>query len=60
MKACPLELAHPSQAEQLKGIGPKLCQKLTERLQQYCVENGLPMPKHPKGETYVCQARWRD
>ncbi|KAL5365992.1 ERCC4 domain-containing protein [Aspergillus floccosus] len=48
MKACPLVLEHPSQAQQLNGIGPKLCERLTEKLQMYCEENGLPMPEDPK------------
>lgn len=51
MKACPLEFQHPSQAQQLNGLGPKLCDRLTEKLKAYCEENGLPMPEHPqKGE----------
>ncbi|KAJ6083041.1 hypothetical protein N7467_007176 [Penicillium canescens] len=47
MKACPLEFQHPSQAQQLNGLGPKLCDRLTDKLKAYCEENGLPMPEPP-------------
>ncbi|KAJ5551009.1 hypothetical protein N7535_001052 [Penicillium sp. DV-2018c] len=47
MKACPLEFQHPSQAQQLNGLGPKLCDRLTDKLRAYCQENGLPMPEMP-------------
>ncbi|PYH45554.1 crossover junction endonuclease MUS81 [Aspergillus saccharolyticus JOP 1030-1] len=47
MKACPLVFQHPSEAQQLNGLGPKLCDRLTEKLKEYCEENGLPMPEHP-------------
>lgn len=48
LKACPITFNHPSQLQQLKGFGPKLCDRLTEKLQQHCQENGLPMPKRPR------------
>ncbi|KAI0486560.1 hypothetical protein F4859DRAFT_373939 [Xylaria cf. heliscus] len=48
LKACPITFNHPSQLQQLKGFGPKLCERLTEKLQQHCQENGLPMPKRPR------------
>ncbi|RAK98294.1 crossover junction endonuclease MUS81 [Aspergillus ibericus CBS 121593] len=48
MKACPLVFQHPSEAQQLNGLGPKLCDRLTEKLKAYCEENGLPMPEHPQ------------
>lgn len=48
MKACPLTFNHPSEAQQLSGLGPKLCDRLTESLKQYCAENGLPMPEAPQ------------
>ncbi|KAJ8113054.1 hypothetical protein ONZ43_g5241 [Nemania bipapillata] len=48
LKACPITFNHPSQLQQLKGFGPKLCDRLTERLQKHCQENGLPMPKRPR------------
>ncbi|KAJ5918829.1 DNA-directed DNA polymerase family X beta-like N-terminal [Penicillium verhagenii] len=47
MKACPLEFQHPSQAQQLNGLGPKLCERLTDKLKAHCQENGLPMPEPP-------------
>ncbi|PWY80328.1 crossover junction endonuclease mus81 [Aspergillus sclerotioniger CBS 115572] len=53
MKACPLVFQHPSEAQQLNGLGPKLCDRLTEKLKAYCEENGLPMPeRHQKCEYY--------
>ncbi|KAI9704314.1 MAG: Crossover junction endonuclease mus81 [Candelina mexicana] len=45
MKACPLAFDHPSQAQQLHGLGPKLCDRLAERLKAHCIENGLPAPE---------------
>ncbi|KAJ5792791.1 DNA-directed DNA polymerase family X beta-like N-terminal [Penicillium pulvis] len=47
MKACPLEFQHPSEAQQLNGLGPKLCDRLTDKLKAHCEENGLPMPEPP-------------
>lgn len=47
MKACPLVFQHPSEAQQLNGLGPKLCDRLTEKLKTHCAENGLPMPERP-------------
>lgn len=49
MKACPLTFEHPSEAQQLHGFGPKLCDRLTDKLKIYCSENGLPMPKKARG-----------
>ncbi|KAJ5333620.1 uncharacterized protein N7506_007403 [Penicillium brevicompactum] len=48
MKACPLQFQHPSQAQQLNGLGPKLCDRLTDKLKAHCDENGLPMPAPPE------------
>ena len=48
MKACPVLLQHPSQAEQLYGVGPKLCERLTERMKTHCRQNGLSMPVNPR------------
>ncbi|CAG7923729.1 unnamed protein product [Penicillium olsonii] len=48
MKACPLPFQHPSQAQQLNGLGPKLCDRLTDKLKAHCEENGLPMPEPPE------------
>jgi crossover junction endonuclease MUS81 len=47
MKACPLRFEHPTEAQQLHGLGPKLCNRLTDKLKTHCSENGLPMPKLP-------------
>ncbi|KIW83793.1 hypothetical protein Z517_03039 [Fonsecaea pedrosoi CBS 271.37] len=44
IKACPLAFSHPSEAQQLNGLGPKLCDRLTEKLKQHCERNGLVMP----------------
>jgi crossover junction endonuclease MUS81 len=48
MKAYPMILQHPSEALKLNGLGPKLCQRLTDKLKNYCNENGLPMPEDPR------------
>ena len=48
MKAYPLAFSHPSEAIVLNGLGEKLCARLTEKLQEYCTENGLPMPERTK------------
>lgn len=48
LKACPITFAHPSDLQQLKGFGPKLCDRLTDQLKKHCEENGLPMPEHPR------------
>ncbi|KAI0136504.1 hypothetical protein BJ170DRAFT_14535 [Xylariales sp. AK1849] len=45
LKACPITFTHPCQLQQLKGYGPKLCDRLTDQLKKHCEENGLPMPK---------------
>ena len=50
MKACPLTFSHPSEAQQLDGIGPKICDRLTEKLKEHCKANGLPSPKKPRGK----------
>ena len=47
MKACPLKFDHPSEAQQLHGLGPKLCDRLVDKLKAHCSENGLPMPQLP-------------
>jgi crossover junction endonuclease MUS81 len=51
MKACPLPFGHPSEAQQLSGLGPKLCDRLTERMRKHCADNGLPMPDMPQKGT---------
>ncbi|ROV90829.1 hypothetical protein VSDG_07984 [Cytospora chrysosperma] len=47
LRRCPMVFSHPSELQQLKGFGPKLCDRLTAQLEEYCDENGLPMPEHP-------------
>ncbi|CUS09478.1 unnamed protein product [Tuber aestivum] len=48
MRACPIPFQHPSEAIQLKGLGPVLCERLTQALKLYCEAHGLPMPKKAK------------
>ncbi|KAF7550457.1 hypothetical protein G7Z17_g5706 [Cylindrodendrum hubeiense] len=48
LKACPITFEHPAQLQQLKGFGPKLCERLEDQLKKHCQENGLPMPPHPR------------
>jgi len=48
LKACPLPFTHPSEAKQLTNFGDKLCQRLTDKMKEYCEENGLQMPQIPK------------
>ena len=52
IKACPLVFAHPSEAQVLHGLGPKLCDRLTEKLAAHCAEHGLPMPERPQNGLY--------
>lgn len=47
LKACPMPFDHPSQLQQLRGFGTKLCERLTAQLQKHCDENNLEMPEHP-------------
>ncbi|KAJ5888161.1 hypothetical protein N7495_008202 [Penicillium taxi] len=47
MKQCPVIFQHPSQAQQLSGLGPKLCDRLTAKLKAHCEAQGLPMPEPP-------------
>lgn len=48
MKACPLRFDHPSEAQQLHGLGSKLCDRLADKLRAHCIENGLPLPTVPR------------
>lgn len=45
LKSCPLPFEHPSEAQQLHGFGPKLCDRLTAKLKAHCEEDGIPMPQ---------------
>ncbi|KAK4944261.1 Crossover junction endonuclease mus81 [Elasticomyces elasticus] len=48
MIACPMRFNHPSEAQQLNGLGPKLCDRLADKLKAFCESNGLPMPAKGK------------
>ncbi|KAJ4864324.1 ERCC4 domain-containing protein [Trichoderma breve] len=48
LKACPIAFEHPASLQQLKGFGPKLCERLQDKLKHHCQQNGLPMPEHPQ------------
>lgn len=48
LTACPLTFGHPSEAQQLNGLGPKLCDRLSQKLEEHCRQNGLPMPSKTK------------
>ncbi|KAH6604801.1 crossover junction endonuclease mus81 [Trichoderma cornu-damae] len=50
LKACPVAFEHPASLQQLKGFGPKLCERLEAKLKQHCQQNGLPMPEHPQAK----------
>jgi crossover junction endonuclease MUS81 len=56
LKACPITFGHPASLQQLKGFGPKLCERLTEKLREHCQQNGLPMPPHPRGKKRAYRA----
>lgn len=48
LRACPIPFEHPAELQQLKGFGPKLCERLEDQLKKHCQQNGLPMPPHPR------------
>ncbi|KAL7797691.1 hypothetical protein V8C43DRAFT_276731 [Trichoderma afarasin] len=48
LKACPIAFEHPASLQQLKGFGPKLCERLQDKLKHHCQQNGWPMPEHPQ------------
>ncbi|KAF4944088.1 hypothetical protein FSARC_14771 [Fusarium sarcochroum] len=56
LKACPITFEHPAQLQQLKGFGPKLCERLEQQLKKHCEQNGLPMPPHPRSRKAVSAA----
>lgn len=47
LEACPKSFQHPSQLQELKYIGAKICKALEKRTQKYCTANGIPMPDNP-------------
>ncbi|CVK83274.1 related to MUS81 protein, repair of UV-and methylation-induced DNA damage [Fusarium mangiferae] len=53
LKACPITFEHPAQLQQLKGFGPKLCERLEQQLKKHCEQNGLPMPPHPRSRKAI-------
>lgn len=60
MKACPLRFDHPSEAQQLNGLGPKLCDRLADKLKQFCDENGIPMPPKRRKRRRTSEAALSD
>lgn len=50
LKACPLTFQHPAELQKLKGFGPKLCERLTDKLKKQCQDDGVPMPEHPQAK----------
>lgn len=57
LRACPISFEHPSELQQLKGFGPKLCDRLAEKLKAYCQERGLPEPERPEAKRAAERAR---
>lgn len=47
LKKCPKVFQHPSELTELQFFGQTLTKRLTEKLEIYCDENGLPMPERP-------------
>ncbi|POS77186.1 crossover junction endonuclease MUS81 [Diaporthe helianthi] len=47
LKKCPKVFQHPSELTELQFFGQTLTRRLTEKLEFYCRENGLPMPDRP-------------
>ncbi|KAJ6445777.1 DNA repair protein Mus81 [Purpureocillium lavendulum] len=60
LKACPLVFQHPAELQQLKGFGPKLCERLTVQLQKHCQQHGRPMPEHPQARKAAERAQQDD
>ncbi|KAJ2899738.1 hypothetical protein MKZ38_002812 [Zalerion maritima] len=48
LKVCPLTFHHPSELKKLKGFGDKLCERLTDKMNKHCQQNGLPIPKRSR------------
>lgn len=47
LKKCPKVFEHPSELTELQFFGQTLSRRLTEKLEIYCRENGVPMPERP-------------
>ena len=39
---------HPSEAQRLNGLGPKLCDRMMEELKRHCSDNDIPVPERAK------------
>ncbi|KAI9172137.1 crossover junction endonuclease MUS81 [Paramyrothecium foliicola] len=57
LKACPIVMQHPAELQQLKGFGPKLCERLEDKLKKHCQENDLSMPEHPQARRTAQRAK---
>ena len=60
MLTCPITFKHPSDAQTLNGLGPKLCDRLTDNMRNYCEQNGLSMPSKANRRERVANARETD
>lgn len=58
LKVYPVTLQHPSDAQELKGFGPKICELLTKKLEEHCRANGLPVPAKNSGCTLLFSTVW--
>lgn len=47
LKKCPKVFQHPSELTELQFFGQTLTKRLTDKLEIYCRENGIPMPERP-------------
>lgn len=48
LESCPKAFVHPSQLQELRYIGPKLCSMLENKTKKYCKAKGIEMPEDPK------------
>ncbi|KAI0033577.1 hypothetical protein K488DRAFT_47375 [Vararia minispora EC-137] len=46
LENCTTEYQHPKELKVLTGIGPTCISRLTEKLEEHCERNGLPMPEY--------------
>ncbi|KAI7867963.1 hypothetical protein BDF14DRAFT_1685011, partial [Spinellus fusiger] len=47
---CPIVFQHPSEADQLHGIGAGMVAKLEKKMTEHCVAHRLPLPARTKGK----------
>lgn len=47
IKKCKEKMTHPSEAQKLPGVGPKVVEIVMRKLQAWCEENGEVMPMIP-------------